>query len=772
MAIKHVCIGIHVHAEPERLRSTIASVRHNTTQSYELLLLPDGPDVTTRAILATLRELPQSATAEPRGAAACFNRLAGYNDADAVVLLESGSVVAPGWLDHLLAALEADARNGLAGPSTNDAWNAQCVWPNSGGTLEAVARRGQQTAQRFGRETQTLEPLHSLADFCYAVRREVISEIGAADEAYGLGPCWEMDYNIRAARAGWHGVWARGAYVWRAPFTARRRLEEARRIEASKRLYQDRFCGARLRGEKTDYRAHCRGDECPNFAPTEIIQIQRPLPETAHLIQPPVSVPIVESAPLVNCIMPTCDRRGYIPQAIRNFLRQDYPNLELLILDDGVDTVADCVPEDARIRYLRLDQKMSIGAKRNLACEQSSGEYIVHWDDDDWYPTWRVRAQIQAMVESTASLCGTSQVYFFDPNTNRAWQYKYGVSGVNWVAGSTLAYRRSFWEHHKFPDIQVGEDSRFVWSAAGNKICDLSDPTLCMATVHASNTSPRETGGAFWLSCDSEPIKSLLGDDWYFYRTVESSPQESEWPLVSCIMPTWNRRPFLSLALQMFRQQDYPNRELIIIDDGDDPVGDLAENMPGVHYIRLTTRASIGAKRNLACRQAQGQIIAHWDDDDWYSPDRLRYQVAPILAGQADLTGLENTFVMQLPDGDFWTTRPELHRKMFIGDVHGGTLVFRRELLELGIRYPEINLAEDAWLLQRAIMAGKRLMRLSNPGVFVYVRHGRNAWRFDAGDFLNPDGWLRIPTPIVFPEGVLSLYKAAGKKFEQQQYAG
>src|SRR5262249_27228416 len=131
-------------------------------------------------------------------------------------------------------------------------------------------------------------------------------------------------------------------------------------------------------------------------------------------------------------------------------------------------------------------------------------------------------------------------------------------------------------------------------------------------------------------------------------------------------------------------------------------------------YIRLNKRTSIGAKRNTACERAQGRIIAHWDDDDWYSPDRLRYQVMPILSGQADVTGLENTFVLQLPDGLFWTIQPELHRKMFVGDVHGGTIVFRRELLGLGLRYPEINLAEDAWLLNQLLKAGKKLAKLSN----------------------------------------------------------
>ena len=66
-----------------------------------------------------------------------------------------------------------------------------------------------------------------------------------------------------------------------------------------------------------------------------------------------------------------------------------------------------------------------------------------------------------------------------------------------------------------------------------------------------------------------------------------------------------------------------------------------AARAPGVRYLRLDRRTTIGARRNLACREARGAILVHWDDDDWYAPDRLRRQIAPILAGRADLTGLE-----------------------------------------------------------------------------------------------------------------------------------
>lgn len=750
--MKTISIGIYVDGQVERLRWTLASLNANTRQEVELLLLLDGVALNETALrsLPAWNRVKLSGTYDARGAAACFNRLASQTTSEVVVLLESGVVVAPGWLDRLLAALAADPQNGLAGPSTNNSWNEQSAFGQCSGHTAQITATAHEAARRFGSEVRTLEPLYSLGDFCYAVRREVIEALGAADESYSLGPCWEMDYNVRAARAGWRGVWACAAFVYRPAFSARRRLEEGRRFETSKKLYQNKFCGARLRGEKTDYREHCRGDACPNFAPADLIEIKR-------TVSTPAPAPVVEvSEPLVTCIMPTYNRRRFIPQAIRCFLRQDYSNVELLVVDDGTESIADLVPVSHRIRYLRFDQKLTIGAKRNLACEKARGEFIVHWDDDDWYPSWRVRAQVRAMIDRGADLCGSSRVAYFDPARDQAWEYRYPTAKGPWVAGNTLAYRRSFWASHRFPDIQVGEDSRFVWASKGRSVADLADPGLCVATVHSNNTSRKNVNAVYWHTQPRDYIDSLIGDDIYFYRTVETS-----WPLVSCIMPTYERRRYVPHALQSFLQQDYPNRELIIVDDGDDAIGDLVAALPNVRYFHVA-RTSIGAKRNLACKYAAGEIIAHWDDDDWYSPDRLRYQVMPILAGKADVTGLENAFVLELPRGEFWTTGPELHQRLFVGNVHGGTLVYRKDLWTQGLRYPEVNLAEDAGLLVRATRKGKRLMRLSNPGVFVYVRHGRNAWRqFAPGTFIDPKGWQRISAPLDFPVGALEFYKQA-----------
>ncbi|MCA9968942.1 MAG: hypothetical protein KC425_01945, partial [Anaerolineales bacterium] len=181
-------IGIPVHTAPRQLQATLDSLRAHTPPGYALLLLPDGPDAGMGAFLQSL-PLPQAGTAVARGDAACFNRLVTTLDADLYVLLESGAQVGPGWLEALLAALDADPRHGLAGPSTNRAWNEQGVFPRAGSAPAQVAHTAAQAARRFGAAWQPLAPLHSLGDFCYAVRREVVRAVGAADEAYGLGPC-------------------------------------------------------------------------------------------------------------------------------------------------------------------------------------------------------------------------------------------------------------------------------------------------------------------------------------------------------------------------------------------------------------------------------------------------------------------------------------------------------------------------------------------------------------------------------------------------------
>ncbi|MGB6130242.1 MAG: glycosyltransferase [Acidobacteriaceae bacterium] len=759
-----IAIGIPVQGDPTLLARTLAALR-STAAEARLVLLRSGWSSEEEAALPDDGGLT-AIHCERAGNAACFNRLTRSIHADVYILLECGAVPAAGWLGRLLATFTRVPSCGLTGPSTNRCWNEQCVMPNPdphAAHLESdLAPAARAIERRYGAARRSLRPLHSLADFCYAVRREVVEAIGLADEGYSFGVCWEMDYNIRAHRAGFLGVWTCGAYVERAPeppasaWTA----EAAGAFEAGKSRYQDKFCGRRLRGGKSAYREHCRGDACPNFAPPGLIQIrletQQPEPAVAVCEARVLDAPKLQPEPeLVSCIMPTCNRRGFIPAALACFAAQDYPHLELIVVDDGPDPVADLIPPDPRIRYFRLEGKSTVGVKRNFACEQSRGAWIAHWDDDDWYAPGRIRTQLEAMRGTHFQACGTTTMYYLHREREQAFRYTYRAPGRAWLGA--LFYTRAAWERCRFEPSQIGEDVRFIARIPVADRLDLSDPALTIGSIHAANTSPKTISGPYWSPEPVEKIRALLSPLPAAPVADPSPPQ----PLISCIMPTHNRRAFLRLTLACFDAQTYPSRELVVIDDGSDPVGDLLEHRPGVRYARVSSRMTIGAKRNLACDLAQGELIAHWDDDDWYGPRRLAEQAAPLIAGSCDVTGLVNTHVLEMPAARFWTLTGDLHHRMFVGDIHGGTLMFRKSLLREGVRYPEANLAEDAALIRQFTQRRHRVQRVADPGLFVYVRHGHNTWRFDPGRFVDPQGWRATAPPPEFSALALESYRTA-----------
>jgi hypothetical protein len=217
--------------------------------------------------------------------------------------------------------------------------------------------------------------------------------------------------------------------------------------------------------------------------------------------------------PFVTCIMPTHNRRRFVPNAIEYFLRQDYDESELLIVDDGTDPVRDLVPADPRVRYVGLPSRTSIGAKRNAACELARGDIILHWDDDDWHSPHRVSAQVDALLSANADACGLSHLWFYDPIGRHVWEYRYPENAPRWVAGGTLCYRRDVWKRSPFPDVHNGEDSGFVRCVPPGRLLPLEDNRFYVATVHTSNTAPRAVADPMFVPSPRELVESLLGGD-------------------------------------------------------------------------------------------------------------------------------------------------------------------------------------------------------------------------------------------------------------------
>jgi glycosyltransferase involved in cell wall biosynthesis len=216
---------------------------------------------------------------------------------------------------------------------------------------------------------------------------------------------------------------------------------------------------------------------------------------------------------MVSCIMPTYNRRQFVPRALANFERQDYAGRELIIVDDGSDCIQDLVPSSAAIRYLRLPARTTLGRKRNIACEAARGALIAHWDDDDWYSPSRLSECVHALSGQQFSICGVATPYFIDPARRLAWRFHYTYGDKLWVAGSSLCYRRTYWSTHRFTEITVGEDTQFIMNARAGEVTSLPDSKTFIALVHSGNCSPKHTYGPNWKPCPYEEVSNLMEND-------------------------------------------------------------------------------------------------------------------------------------------------------------------------------------------------------------------------------------------------------------------
>jgi glycosyltransferase involved in cell wall biosynthesis len=99
---------------------------------------------------------------------------------------------------------------------------------------------------------------------------------------------------------------------------------------------------------------------------------------------------------------------------------------------------------------------------------------------------------------------------------------------------------------------------------------------------------------------------------------------------VSVVTPTYNRRKFIPILIDIYKSQTFQKdkMEWIIIDDGRDKVEDLfleaSKTIPNIRYIYKDEKMRLGAKRNELNKEAKGKIIIAMDDDDYYPPERVK----------------------------------------------------------------------------------------------------------------------------------------------------
>ncbi len=107
-------------------------------------------------------------------------------------------------------------------------------------------------------------------------------------------------------------------------------------------------------------------------------------------------------------------------------------------------------------------------------------------------------------------------------------------------------------------------------------------------------------------------------------------------PLVTVIIPTYNRADKLGTAIDSVLNQTYPHIQLLVIDDGStDATSRLMQSYPQVSYL-VQEHAGQAAARNNGLAHAKGTIIASLDSDDLWYPDFLERCVAKLTNDDLD----------------------------------------------------------------------------------------------------------------------------------------
>ncbi len=223
-------------------------------------------------------------------------------------------------------------------------------------------------------------------------------------------------------------------------------------------------------------------------------------------------------------------------------------------------------------------------------------------------------------------------------------------------------------------------------------------------------------------------------------------------PTVTIITPTHGRSSFLPLIYSCVQRQEWPNIQWLVDDDSPHPSA-FMQNLsdPRVHYFHDPHRRSIGAKRNALIQRARGEFIAHFDDDDYYSPTYLSYLMSVLAEKGADFIKLSGFFLFSRPydrlaywdlmvttgNHCIWSAEPEEtvvltpqnndnFRDNYLG--FGFSYLYRKSVGDR-IQFPDVSWNEDGLFIAAAVESAAVVWIPDTTGLCLHILHGGNSSR-------------------------------------------
>jgi len=182
---------------------------------------------------------------------------------------------------------------------------------------------------------------------------------------------------------------------------------------------------------------------------------------------------------------------------------------------------------------------------------------------------------------------------------------------------------------------------------------------------------------------------------------------------VSIVVPTYNAEDTIGPLLDSLLKLDYPEYDIIIVNDGSkDRTREIVERYP----VRLINQPNRGASaaRDAGLRTASGEIVAYVDSDVAVTPDWLKRLIGPFTDPTIAATTGRTVFLRNEKCASWMRSmdieRRNAHRKTYTRLANGPNAAFRREiLLEVGGFNPRWYHAEDTEVSYRIWKLGHRI---------------------------------------------------------------
>jgi glycosyltransferase involved in cell wall biosynthesis len=202
--------------------------------------------------------------------------------------------------------------------------------------------------------------------------------------------------------------------------------------------------------------------------------------------------------------------------------------------------------------------------------------------------------------------------------------------------------------------------------------------------------------------------------------TLVHENRSGQRPFVSVICPTWNRRRFLPNVIQQFLWQTYPQEymEMIIADDSPESNEDIIPKLSNIKYRHSPDKMILSNKRNYLNSLATGDIIVCFDDDDFYSLDRVAHVVTKLCSSRCLIAGSSIIHI-------YYKSLNKIIEFGPYGPNHGtnGTMAYRKEYLNDHRYEDDKQKAEEAFFTNNF---SEPMVQLDPHKVMLCLAHNSN----------------------------------------------